>query len=395
MRKGEGGITLIALVITIIVMLILAGVTINLAVGGGLFNHAQNAVDATKGTQADEQAMAIGVTASMLNPDGDASKFADSIAKAVKDTGFTFDGTNTITDTATGKSYTIASDYEVKEAKINIGDYVDYEKYVTSKTYTAATADTGYTSAQTFTADTSVKWRVLDITNNQLVLVSDTPVNASNGINSNGLYLKGAIGYNNAETVLNNMCRDLYGTAKGTGRSMTFADAAKVTGWDKVPHDDAWAQYWWGTTLAEYKQGLTLTNAYRPDYNNGTMPDSASYTFYNDSDYFALQSGNTIRLLNTQPSETIIKMIFGPDGYYSTWNYWLASHSILTGAGKANFRIGYVGWHTAYSGFSYLFGTDGIPREDYYPMRPIITLNSGTQLVKGADVNGVAGYNIQ
>ena len=47
-RKGEKGITLIALVITIIVMLILAGVTITMAVNGGLFNYARNAARETE-----------------------------------------------------------------------------------------------------------------------------------------------------------------------------------------------------------------------------------------------------------------------------------------------------------------------------------------------------------
>lgn len=41
--KSQKGITLIALVITIIVMLILVGVSITMAVNGGLFNYASKA----------------------------------------------------------------------------------------------------------------------------------------------------------------------------------------------------------------------------------------------------------------------------------------------------------------------------------------------------------------
>ena len=47
MMKGQKGITLVALVITIIVMLILVGVSVTVALNGGLFNNAQNAVDQT------------------------------------------------------------------------------------------------------------------------------------------------------------------------------------------------------------------------------------------------------------------------------------------------------------------------------------------------------------
>ena len=43
--KNKKGITLIALIITIIVMLILVGVTINVALNGGLFETAPNKID--------------------------------------------------------------------------------------------------------------------------------------------------------------------------------------------------------------------------------------------------------------------------------------------------------------------------------------------------------------
>ena len=48
MIKKNKGITLIALIITIIVMLILVAVTITIAVNGGLFGYAGNAVSQTE-----------------------------------------------------------------------------------------------------------------------------------------------------------------------------------------------------------------------------------------------------------------------------------------------------------------------------------------------------------
>ena len=45
--KGQKGITLVALVITIIVMLILVGVTITIAVNNGLFDKARDAKNQT------------------------------------------------------------------------------------------------------------------------------------------------------------------------------------------------------------------------------------------------------------------------------------------------------------------------------------------------------------
>ena len=54
--KNQKGITLVALIITIIVMLILAGVSISLVVGeNGVLTQAQNAGETTKGAEAKQQ----------------------------------------------------------------------------------------------------------------------------------------------------------------------------------------------------------------------------------------------------------------------------------------------------------------------------------------------------
>ena len=57
MFKEEKGITLVALVVTIIVLLILAGVAISLTVGqNGLFTRAQNAAETWNRAEANENA---------------------------------------------------------------------------------------------------------------------------------------------------------------------------------------------------------------------------------------------------------------------------------------------------------------------------------------------------
>lgn len=54
MMKGEKGITLVALIITIIVMLILVAVTISIALNGGIFDKARNASTDTQRAQLKE-----------------------------------------------------------------------------------------------------------------------------------------------------------------------------------------------------------------------------------------------------------------------------------------------------------------------------------------------------
>lgn len=58
--REERGITLVALVITIIVMLILVAVTINIAIQGGLFETARYARDETQNAINEEKALGNG-----------------------------------------------------------------------------------------------------------------------------------------------------------------------------------------------------------------------------------------------------------------------------------------------------------------------------------------------
>ena len=55
MQNRNEGITLIALIITIIILLILVGVSINLAIKGDLFGSAEKAVSGTNDKTAQEQ----------------------------------------------------------------------------------------------------------------------------------------------------------------------------------------------------------------------------------------------------------------------------------------------------------------------------------------------------
>lgn len=58
--KSQKGITLIALVITIIVMLILVGVTITMALNGNLFNYAKDAKTQTQNALEEENELSSG-----------------------------------------------------------------------------------------------------------------------------------------------------------------------------------------------------------------------------------------------------------------------------------------------------------------------------------------------
>lgn len=66
MLRGEKGITLVILVITIIIMIILGGVAAKVAIDSGVIMSAKNAVDATN-DKVEEQQNRVDELTSMLN----------------------------------------------------------------------------------------------------------------------------------------------------------------------------------------------------------------------------------------------------------------------------------------------------------------------------------------
>ena len=67
MFKSEKGITLVALVITIVILIILATVSISFAINGGLFNRAQRGAEMYSNSAIDEENILNGVDATVSN----------------------------------------------------------------------------------------------------------------------------------------------------------------------------------------------------------------------------------------------------------------------------------------------------------------------------------------
>ena len=80
MMKGQKGITLVALVITIIVMLILVGVSITVALQGRLFTTAKDAANNTKEARNSEMNLSNGKV-TIHGEDGDQEVNIDSYAQ--------------------------------------------------------------------------------------------------------------------------------------------------------------------------------------------------------------------------------------------------------------------------------------------------------------------------
>ncbi len=214
--KSTKGITLIALVITIIVLLILAGITINLTIGEhGILTMAKEAGKNYQNAAEYEQG-AIG-------------KFFNEAQNIIA--GGNGTGTNPEENDKPEEPgpWLLAS-------KVKVGDYVAYDPTAgvtdTSKlTYispkgTGMSHGNGY-EIQTFTARATdrngetLKWKVLKSNpeTGEVVLVNYSNIVPEEDYH--GLYLVGAIGYLYMEEELNLAC-SIFGYGKGADTSKTF-----------------------------------------------------------------------------------------------------------------------------------------------------------------------------
>ena len=132
----DSGITLIALIITIIIMLILAGVTISIVVNGGLFKQAQKAVDLTKEAAQNEQDMINDVVDQMNN---DANGGDDSVDGALLTGNVSYSPTEPTNQPVTA-TITIPPSASLPDDWTKVdGDDPDTQQY--TKTYTTNTEE--------------------------------------------------------------------------------------------------------------------------------------------------------------------------------------------------------------------------------------------------------------
>ena len=234
--RREKGITLIALVITIIVLLILAGVTIATLTGdNGILTKANEAKTITNEKDEEEQ-IEIGYTEYLMaDQTGEKVDFKVSEAKVTGKEGdwiirfnktgkeYYFDG-ETITKVTWEQKGDTITNIETKQT-LKVGDYVDYdpklEANASDLTYTSKTDKTGADSDQEFNAETyknaEYGWRILGVSKGKLRLISGEFVGAGNYTNGSRTYytLKGQKGYINGIEELNKISA-IFG--HGTGK---------------------------------------------------------------------------------------------------------------------------------------------------------------------------------
>ena len=287
------GITLIALIITIIILLILAGTTISMLTGeNGILNRAENSKEKTVIREEKEQ---ISLAWSVVKIDKlGGIVTAEELEKELnkKATVKEEDSKFKITFKETGNIHYIDAEgkyistgegedeYDLLANKVEVGDYVAYDatdNYNYKSTVGTGTSHGNGYADQTFTSSSDVKWKVLskDTKSGEVVLISETGIgNVTGASDGTSLMIKGVIGYLYAEQEINNICA-IYGHGVGADTSKTFT-------------------YKIGDTAEGLKSG-TITGSGARSLNIDDIDEITGFDTSNDSNYYY---GRTSTLTN-------------------------------------------------------------------------------------------------
>ena len=346
--KNNKGITLVALIITIIVLLILAMVSIRLVMNGGIIDRAEKGTKAYTEAEVQEQIKLAYSEWQTARWTGETRTAADFVKDRLNDTY----GENTITDVtesegiftvtfSNGKIYsynvTTGTTEKVSKwndngdgswthsetgSKIQIGDKVNYDPTkdengntltTTYTSYAEANAaanknegrTSGYTADQSFSVSATTNgWRVLGMNENgQIELISADPIQTSS---SSNYYLKGEKGYLYGPDELNAIC-GIFGQGKGaeSARSLDVDDVNKLAGIttdaDKKALDSNYGSKWQyryptteektGTRYMQYKKD---TGSGYGSWNNITDSSYQKFKIPVDTDFFGKISNDNI-----------------------------------------------------------------------------------------------------
>lgn len=306
----EYGITIISLVVTIIVLLILAGISVMMISGNnGILNRSGDTKKLTQETQKYEEihTVVLGSYDKSANLDIDVLLANLNEIKDITVTPTQKNGTNTfpVTVATENKTYEITGDGDFEEiiiadrTGISVGDYITYTSPTASVTFTDA--DTGYSTYATSPATLTAKntFRVMDIDSRGNMTLIGAMTSSDPKI-----YFRGAEGYNNAVYTLNKKCSDLYkDTSKRiTARSIKVEDITdkfNQTGKNKLT-----------TYITNQMSSISPGTNVTKDTTNNTLSYSNGDTYY--PDIFQYEAGG---LIGTTPTSGVIGQSESYSGY--------------------------------------------------------------------------------
>ena len=350
LRKENKGITLVALVITIIILLILATISIQSLTNTGLFEKAKEAKEKTKNATENQ--------AKILN------EYEDELNKYVSGT--------------TGENSEKLAD------KVKVGDYVSYtpdelsnESLTTLKTNLNTYSGNSSSTVNAAIKRDDLKWRVLDVQNGQVRLISEKPTTSK-------IELKGYNGYNNAVKLIDDACSTLYTNSKLANKvqNLKIEDITKhmkaQPTEDTTPYSPTDINY---PKILETEENQTVVNSTTNNKLGGSSQDG--FVTGNDTSATStLKKTYWNQTMNNTDSKYYELFINNGTNYPT---YWMSSRCVDAVSNCACFAV--RGVFSGVVGADSLYGSDGSEGSDGFAFRPVITLNSNIQVTSG---NGTA-----
>ena len=437
LRKSKG-ITLIALVITIIVLLILAGVAISMLSGeNGILKKAAEAKTKTEEAQTNEAGALQGLEYLLKKNTGERCWQYKTDSNGGKT--IVTDGTVEL-PIGTYINYDPTKDADGKEIEKTIisngGSPTDTgtNGYYIAKDKTLAEGN-GYGAQEYSNKATTNGWRVLGVNEKtgELLIISADPVKTKGNAN---FYLRGIAGYNYGEQELNKVC-SVFGSGKGaTGaRSVNINDVNRVTGYNPNnvgkydpeqkttgTKDSAGQPYEYGNQTT-YKWTETA-NVVSWSGSNGESGIGTAQSKYADNgfNWYDIESKTWKNSpATTTPTKiatlTSTRYLYYPNSLDNTSgegeglkttsdeyktlfmnkaeekvSYWLASSYITSSSSHAAFGM-YLVSSAGYVRYDTLYGSYGNVISPRNGVRPIVSLKSDITLKETAENSGI--YDIQ
>ncbi len=429
--RNKKGITLIALVITIIVLLILAGVSITMISSqDGILNKATSAKETQKKVS-EEEAVKIALQAAMMNEDAEIKydeignylpgATGDKEAKVIKYNGRNYlisdDGTSKqvtwyVTINPEGRYVVTNGKKETEKVEIPLGTTINYDPFTGVEneklTVTTETGKTGQTTAQTYTIANNeaqkLTWQVLGTDDDGNILIMPT----TNVTDSTGAIQYMTIGGSDTTTgqnaaqyaagEVNRVC-SIYGHGKGakSARSVQVEDIDKLTGFDKTKYAQNQV-YGYGHDVT-YSINETDEDVYYK-WTGITEPQKTSYkkfTYLKGNEWISLEKGQSATVKNTNyyydmssdPYKTTLKnkgvndLITKDTGNKQKQYYWLGSSYVHAGSDFVRFGLRFVG--NSCVDYSFFFLSYGDCNNDYSGLRPAVSLESDVNLSDNGD----------
>ena len=373
LKKTEKGITLVALVVTIVVLLILAGVSINLVLGNnGIIAKAKEAE--TKSAEASQNDL----------------KGMNALAEEMNNA--------------------LGEKPKVDLSKYKIGDSVNYTYDPASSSYTLESKYSGYSSNKTIAQTTGLTWKVLNVDkeNDTVDIISTNPTSST-------VIFANILGYNNGPYLMNEICKAQYSnkTLGVNARSINLLDMEKhltadgITARNAYQYDSSTAKY--GTTktypsntkypslYANQKgAGPNITEAEaskkitQPDTTKGNDPYEESKPIVpkgtteptNDSTY---GTGNPLTVTQTYYYIPINDTNYGTASSIlaNSTKFWVAARDVHTRSDYATFGLR-IADTNAYG--CNMFYSNGDTGGSTCALRPVVSLPSS--LLTGEQTNG-------